>query len=329
METPHSDLPIATRETAASPLVRQVPTGSPDETVTSVLARLPGNNFDYADTIYVIDRTNTLIGMVPLPRLLAAAPHHCLRDILRRPFPTAYAETDQETVASRAIVNGLAAVPVVDEQQRLLGVVPPQALLEILRHEHIEDLNRFTGIRHYNLQARTAMESSPIRRARDRLPWLLVGLMGSMLATYVMTRFEHALQSQVMIAFFVPGLVYLADAVGTQTEAIAVRGLSLSDAPVGTMIAGELRTGLIIGLTLGALTFPVVWLIFGDVRLALAVSLALLAAGSVATSIGFLFPWTFFRLGKDPAFGSGPLATIFQNVLTLVVYYFTVSLIVL
>jgi magnesium transporter len=306
-----------------------VPTGSSDETVSSVLTRLPGNVFDYADTIYVVDEVNTLTGLVSMPRLLAATPHSYLRDILTKPFPAAHEGADQESVASLALINGVAAVPVVDSQQRLLGVVPPQALLEVLRHEHEEDLHRFTGIRHYDLQARTAMELSPIRRARDRLPWLLVGLMGSMLATYVMTRFENALQSQVVIAFFVPGLVYLADAIGTQTEAIAVRGLSLSHAPVGTMIAGELRTGLIIGLTLGALTFPVVWLIFGDARLALAVSLALVTAGSVATSICFLFPWTFFHLGKDPAFGSGPLATIFQNVLTLIVYYFTVSLIVL
>ena len=317
------------RETATRHLVSRVPTGSSDETVSSVLMRLPGNVFDYADTIYVVDEVNTLTGLVSMPRLLAATPHSYLRDILTKPFPAAHEGADQESVASLALINGVAAVPVVDSQQRLLGVVPPQALLEVLRHEHEEDLHRFTGIRHYDLQARTAMESSPIRRARDRLPWLLVGLMGSMLATYVMTRFENALQSQVVIAFFVPGLVYLADAIGTQTEAIAVRGLSLSHAPVGTMIAGELRTGLIIGLTLGALTFPVVWLIFGDARLALAVSLALVTAGSVATSIGFLFPWTFFRLGKDPAFGSGPLATIFQNVLTLIVYYFTVSLIVL
>ena len=317
------------RETATRHLVSRVPTGSSDETVSSVLTRLPGNVFDYADTIYVVDEVNTLTGLVSMPRLLAATPHSYLRDILTKPFPAAHEGADQESVASLALINGVAAVPVVDSQQRLLGVVPPQALLEVLRHEHEEDLHRFTGIRHYDLQARTAMESSPIRRARDRLPWLLVGLMGSMLATYVMTRFENALQSQVVIAFFVPGLVYLADAIGTQTEAIAVRGLSLSHAPVGTMIAGELRTGLIIGLTLGALTFPVVWLIFGNARLALAVSLALVTAGSVATSIGFLFPWTFFRLGKDPAFGSGPLATIFQNVLTLIVYYFTVSLIVL
>jgi magnesium transporter len=329
MEKPNSPHQTGLRETATRHLVRRVPTGSSDETVSSVLTRLPGNVFDYADTIYVVDEVNTLTGLVSMPRLLAATPHSYLRDILTKPFPAAHEGADQESVASLALINRVAAVPVVDSQQRLLGVVPPQALLEVLRHEHEEDLHRCTGIRHYDLQARTAMESSPIRRARDRLPWLLVGLMGSMLATYVMTRFEHALQSQVVIAFFVPGLVYLADAIGTQTEAVAVRGLSLSHAPVGTLIAGELRTGLIIGLTLGALTFPVVWLIFGDARLALAVSLALVTAGSVATSIGFLFPWTFFRLGKDPAFGSGPLATIFQNVLTLIVYYFTVSLIVL
>lgn len=328
MPNPASGYRNHARETAAKHLIRRVPTGSPEETVASVLARLPGNIFDYADTIYIIDRINTLVGMVPMARLLAAAPHHRLSDIAREPHPVVHPRVDQEIVASLALVSGVSAVPVVDEQQRLLGVVPPQALLEVLRHEHMEDLHRLVGIRHYTLQARTAMESPPIRRVGDRLPWLLVGLMGSMLATYVMTRFEHALQSQVAIAFFVPGLVYLADAIGTQTEAITVRGLSLSQATVRSMIAGELRTGFIIGLTLGALTFPFIWLIFGDARLALAVSLALLTAGSAATSVGFLFPWTFFRLGKDPAFGSGPLATIFQNVLTLIVYYFTVRLIV-
>ena len=228
MQNSHSHLQNSQRETAARHLVKRVPTGNPDETVASVLERLPGNVFDYADTVYVVDEINTLIGMIPMPRLLAAAPHQYLHDILRKPFPAVHAGADQETVASLAIVNGIAAVPVVDGQQRLLGVVPPQALLEVLRHEHVEDLHRFAGIRHYNLQARTAIEASPIRRARDRLPWLLVGLAGGVLATYIMAQFESALQSQMAIAFFVPGLVYMADAIGTQTEAITVRGLSLS-----------------------------------------------------------------------------------------------------
>jgi magnesium transporter len=265
-----------------------------------------------------------------MPRLLAATPHSYLRDILTKPFPAAHEGADQESVASLALINGIAAVPIVDSQQRLLGVVPPQALLEVLRHEHEEDLRRFTGIRHYDLQARTAMESSPVRRARDRLPWLLVGLMGTMLATYVMTRFEHALQSQVVIAFFVPGLVYLADAIGTQTEAIAVRGLSLSHAPPrhldGLRIAGWFdhrpyprRTDL-------------------PGRLAHIRRRPLGIGGFTGVSYGrvrrhkhrFSVSVDILPFGQRSCLRqSGPLATIFQNLLTLIVYYVTVSLIVL
>ncbi len=122
-----------------------------------------------------------------------------------------------------------------------------------------------------------------------------------MLATYVMTRFEHALQLQVAIAFFVPGLVYLADAIGTQTEAITVRGLSLSQATVRSMIAGELRTGFIIGLTLGALTFPFIWLIFGHARLALAVSSrCFLRPDPPRPALAFCFPGTSSGWAKTP-----------------------------
>jgi magnesium transporter len=117
-----------------------------------------------------------------------------------------------------------------------------------------------------------------MRRARDRLPWLLVGFLGSFLATFVMSRFEGLLEARLAVAFFVPGIVYLADAIGTQTEAIAVRGLSLSRASLRDLLAGELRTGLLIGAVLGVLSFPAVLLAFADVWLALAVALALLTA---------------------------------------------------
>jgi magnesium transporter len=150
-----------------------------------------------------------------------------------------------------------------------------------------------------------------------------------MLATAVVASFEQVLASKVAIAFFVPGLVYLADAIGTQTEAVAVRGLSLSHARLAHLVGGELRTGLIIGVTLGALTFPAVWLVFRDVALASAVALALVCAGAVASTIGLLLPWILQRLGTDPAYGSGPLATIIQDVLSLVIYFAIVSAMVL
>jgi magnesium transporter len=155
---------------------------------------------------------------------------------------------------------------------------------------------------------------------------LLVGLLGSVVATFVVSRFEHALEARVAVAFFVPGLVYLADAIGTQTEAVAVRGLSLSHAPLRVLLAGELDAGLLIGLTLAALTFPAVWFVFGDLYLALAVALALMVAGGVATTIGLFLPWVLYRAGKDPAFGSGPVATIIQDVLSLLIYFTIVSL---
>jgi magnesium transporter len=156
----------------------------------------------------------------------------------------------------------------------------------------------------------------------------LVGLVGSILATFVVSRFEHALEERVAIAFFVPGLVYLADAIGTQTEAVAVRGLSMTHVPLRILLAEELKAGLLIGLILGGATVPLVWLVFADMSLALAVALALFFAGGVATSIGLLLPWALSRIGQDPAFGSGPVATIIQDVLSLLIYFTIVSLLV-
>jgi magnesium transporter len=293
------------------------------------LERFSGQVFDYAGTVFVVAADHVLQGTVTMARLLAAAPGQCLHDIAHRPAPSVSPYTDQEHTASLALTHGVSAIPVVDEQARLLGVVPPVALLAILRHEHVEDLHRLAGIRRETVHARDAIEAPPMRRARDRLPWLLVGLFGSMIATFVVTRFEAALQAKVAIAFFVPGIVYLADAIGTQTEAIAVRGLSLSTVPIGRLIGGELRTGLLIGLVLGALTFPSIWLIFGDPALAGAVALAILAAGTAATTIGLVFPWLLAKAGMDPAFGSGPIATIVQDVLSLLIYFLVVSLMVI
>jgi magnesium transporter len=217
---------------------------------------------------------------------------------------------------------------VVDEHGRFLGVVPPQALIGILRREHLEDLHRLAGILHETNHAVEAMETTPGRRVLGRLPWLLVGLFGSVLATAVMTAFERVLEQRIAIAFFVPAIVYLADAIGTQTEAIVVRFLSLRHAPLWHLLVGELTTGLLIGVCLGLLIFPAVLLGFGEVRLALAVGVAVVVAGTCAAALGLLFPWLLSWAGKDPAFGSGPVATIIQDVLSLLVYFAAVVLLV-
>jgi magnesium transporter len=312
-------------ETAARHLVRRVPTAAPEERADVVLARLVGHAFECAESLCLIDAAGRLDGLVPITRLLAAPPAVTVGEIALRPSPAVGPAADQETVASAAIRQGVSAMPVVDGEHRLLGVVPAQALLDVLRHEHVEDLHRLAGIARERMQARRALEAAPLRSLRDRLPWLLVGLLGSTFAAVLMSRFEETLRARVTVAFFVPGLVYLADAIGTQTEAIAVRGLSLEHGPVGRLLLNELRTGLLLGLVLGALSALGVLVWLEDARLALSVGIALGTAGAAATTIGFCFPWALARLGRDPAFGSGPLATVIQDVLSLAVYFATVS----
>lgn len=313
-------------DTARQHMVTRVPTALRTDSVQAARARLSGTQFDYAGAVYILDEAGRLDSYVPLTALLAAAPQTLLADLRLPAPPDAYPHTDQEHVATIALRHNLTAAPIVDTQRRLLGVVPPQALLEVLRHEHIEDLHRLAGIRHENMRARRAIEAPPLRRARDRLPWLLVGLGGSVIATVIMASYENALNANIAIAFFVPGIVYLADAIGTQTETIAVRGLSLSHAPFATVIRGEVRTGAIIGITLALCLFFPIWWWFQDARLATSVAIALFFAGTAATTIGVLFPWALSRLGRDPAFGSGPLATIVQDVLSLLIYFATISL---
>jgi magnesium transporter len=119
----------------------------------------------------------------------------------------------------------------------------------------------------------------------------------------------------------------MADAVGTQTEAVTVRGLSLSHASIGTLLGGEVRTGLLIGLVLGSAAFVATLIAFADLRLALAVSLSLLCASVLAAGLGLAFPWMLHALGKDPAYGSGPIATVTQDILTLLIYFAMVRVI--
>jgi len=312
-------------ETAGRHLLASIPRVSADKTVGAVIADLMSHKYDCLDIVCVLDAEERLIGVIPLTSLFALPRETKMGSVVHDSFPKVHATTDQERMASLALHHSLNAIPVIDANDRLLGIVPSVALLHILRREHEKDIHRFAGISWEENRAREAIESSALIRLRYRLPWLLFGLLGSVLATFIMARFETALSLKPSIVFFVPGLVYLADAIGTQTEAVAVRGLSLSHAGLGVLVGGEIRTGILIGLVLGVLTFPGVWLVFGDLNLALAVASALVVAAGIATTIGLFLPWLLDRLGSDPAYGSGPLATIIQDLLSLLTYFAIVS----
>ena len=307
-------------ETVGAHVVASALRARPEESAAQVLARLAAEKPASVELVLVVGDDGRLQGAAPLAKVFAGGTQ-ALGEIADRDFPRVTSESDQEHAASLALHHGVDALPVVDADGRPLGVMPAQALMHVLRREHVEDLHVLAGIQREASRDRHAIEDPPLRRARHRLPWLAAGLAGAGIATTAMAGFESTLSHTVAVAFFVPGIVYLADAIGTQSEAIAVRGLSLTHAGIGHLLAGELRTGMLLGAILGLLSFFPIWLVFGDPRLAAAVGTAIFGAGTVAASLGMLLPWLLARGGRDPALGSGPAATAIQDVVSLLVYF--------
>ena len=261
-----------------------------------------------------------LVGIVPVERLLAAGDDALLESIMDRPVAVASPDDDQERVALQAARSRARSVAVVDESGRFLHMVPPESVIAVLSEEHEEDLARIGGFLARSGSARTAAEEDVRMRLWHRLPWLAIGLVGAMASAGIVASFEDQLERQVLLAFFVPAVVYMADAVGTQTETVVIRGMALG-VSLRSIARRELATGAIIGMLLAAAFFLFARAVWGDVRVAAVVSLALLVSASVATVVAMLLPYALQRLGRDPAFGSGPLATVIQDLLSIAAYF--------
>lgn len=306
---------------ASAPLHTAVATAHHAESVAEIKRRLARTAaFETVELLFVTDHEQKLLGVVPLSKLFDASANTPIAELMNATIDAVTLDDPAHKIADTALTHRLAAVPVVGEQGQLLGAVPTHALFARLQERH-------RGVSKNSAQALLAFEGEPLRRVLQRLPWLVVGTIGCILATGLMARFENALRADVAVAFFIPGIVYLADAIGTQAEAIAVRGLSFSQSPLGQLLKGEFTTGLYLGVILALLVFPFIWIAY-SATLAFSVAIALICASSVATSIGCLLPVVLTRLGKDPAYGSGPVATIVQDLLSLLIYLSVIEMLV-
>jgi magnesium transporter len=312
------------QETAASHLVTHIPRATSEMPVATVIESLRGQRYECADTIFVTDTEGRLEGIVRINDLLADGERR-IAEIMEPEHEAVRREDDQEEIAVLAIRLNMIAVPVVDDDGRLIGAVPPEALFRILRAEHMEDLQRLAGITAHARGPIVAMDAPLRDRIRRRLPWLVFGLMASSVITAVMAGFEHSLAANVEVAFFIPALVYIAGAIGTQAVSVAVRGLSDDIVAIKSLLRDELVIGTAIGTVLGLITFVLVFLTFGNAALSLAVGLAVLCGGMVSAVVGFGLPWVFTSLGSDPALGSGPICTIIQDVASLFIYFVLVG----
>jgi magnesium transporter len=309
--------------TAVRQATRDVPVAAPVDLVDAVLTEMRGRRYDSAGVVAVcVD--DRLVGLATIERLLAAAPATAIGEVMDSAPPVVGPHTDQEHAAWQAIQHGEPGLAVVDDAGHFVGLIPPQRLMEVLLEEHDEDLARLGGYLRVTESARVASVESVPRRLWHRLPWLAVGLAGAMVAASVMAAFEVQLEANLLVAYFVPGIVYLADAVGTQTEALAIRGLSVG-VGIRRVATREVLTGLLVGLLLGVFMFLAIVLLWGDPAVASAVAIAVAAASTIATGVALALPWLLHRLGRDPAFGSGPLATVIQDLLSILIYFTTAA----
>jgi magnesium transporter len=290
-----------------------------DETVADARMRLLGPGHETVSELVVLDG-GRFVGLIPIVRLLDADAEMPLDQLTDGDAPVVSPDDGPERITGALHGAACSSVAVVDADGGFVGLIHPRQIQTMLLTEHDEDIARLGGYLASTDRARSAAEETVRRRLLHRLPWLLIGLIGAMASAVLVGAFETELDKQVLLAFFVPGVVYMADAVGTQTEAVLIRGLAVG-VSIRDVALREFGTGAVVGLVVAAAFIPFAWLGWGDPDVALAVGLALFASCGIATVVAMLLPWAFQRFGRDPAFGSGPLATVIQDLLSIAVYF--------
>jgi magnesium transporter len=297
---------------------RAVPTARPDDRAGEVRRSIEGHRFASASDVAVL-REGRLVGLLRIEDVLAAPADARVADLMDADPAVIAPGVDRERAAWHAVRHGDASLAVLDATGAFLGLVPPERLMAVLLEEHAEDVARMSGYLHVADRARSAAVEPVWRRFLHRLPWLLVGLAGAYAAAHGLDAQAAVLRAHVVLAFFLPGIVYIADAVGTQTEALVIRGLAVG-VGVGRIVLLEAATGFLVGLVLAGLSYVLTMSGWGQPAVAWVVSLAIVVSCTLATLVAAGLPLLLSRLGLDPAFGSGPVATVVQDLLSIVVY---------
>lgn len=313
--------PAAAFKSSASLATDDVPIAHPEDNVALLRTRISQRRYFSISDIPVVDAvTRRLVGLLHIEDVVSADADILVSRLMDVDPPCVSHVLDREHAAWKAVQHGESTLAVVDDAGRYLGIIPPHRLLAVMLAEHDEDLSRLGGFSRSTEAARHATSEPMASRLWHRLPWLFIGLLGALLAAHIVGRYESTLSQIVLLAAFVPGIIYFADAVGTQTETVVVRGLSLG-IDVRQMLGREALTGLVIGAATAMLIYPVIRFGWHDARIAMIVALSLFAACSVATVVALALPVLLSRLGVDPAFGAGPLATVIQDLLSLLIYF--------
>jgi magnesium transporter len=307
--------------TAGSIMTTEFIAISANQTVRSAMYILK-REAPHAETIYyiyVIDENRKLVGVISLRDLIIADDEAMISEIMNDRMVSVSVSEDQEEVARTMRDYNFLAVPVVDFQNHLIGIITVDDIIDVMEEEASDDYSKLAGISDVD-----RIDKTPFGAAKKRLPWLFILLFLGMMTASLIGRFEETLSHKAILAVFIPLIAGMAGNTGTQSLAVAVRGIATGDLEAESkwkLIIREAGTGLIIGISCGLLVTAVVFFWQHDVVLGALVGTSIFATLIVATLAGSLVPLLMHKMNIDPAVASGPFITTINDIISILIYF--------
>jgi magnesium transporter len=269
--------------------------------------------------LYVVNNYGNLVGVISLRQLVVVPPDTPLKQFMTTDVFSVKTDMDQEEVAKLVARYDILAVPVVDENNRLVGIVTVDDVIDIIRTEATEDILKMAGVGEEYVETKSIFKST-----RIRLPWLFASCIGGVVAIIIIGHFEGVLTQVAYLAAFIPVIMGMGGNIGTQSSTIVVRGLAtgrLNVRDIWKVVVKELCIGLILGVVYGLLISAVAQVSYSTLMLAIAVGLALTSSMAIAALVGSLVPMVMARLNIDPAVSTGPFVTTAVDIISVSCYF--------
>ena len=261
--------------------------------------------------LYVIDDRKHLVGVVSLRQLLVVPPSTPLKKVMTTDVIAVGTDTDQEEVARQVALYDLLAIPVVDQENKLAGIITVDDVIDVIKEEATEDIFYLAGV-----EADDHVYTGPFTSVRKRLPWLVVNLATAMLAATIVALYEPTIARFSFLAVFLPVVAGLGGNSGTQTLTVIVRGLALGEVSwesIKSVLLKETVVGVSNGITIGVLAGAVAYLWKGNYVLGVVLGGAIIINFLVAGLLGTLVPLFLKKMDIDPAIASGIFVTTFTD----------------
>ena len=277
--------------------------------------------------IYVIDEYGKLVGVSSLRQLVVVHPEKPLKEFMATDMVTVKPYTDREEVARLVSRYDYLAIPVVDDDNRIVGIVTVDDVIDILHEAATEDILKMAGVGEEYIETQTVF-----RGTRIRLPWLFASFLGGVAAFFIIGGFEKDLAKVTSLAAFIPVIMGMGGNIGTQSSTIVVRGIAtgrINLQDFSKVVSKELAVGLILGLIYGIFIGVIAKITFMaepfSIPLAFAVGLAIISSMSIAALVGSTVPLVLERLHIDPAVATGPFVTTAIDIVSVYCYFMIAS----